>query len=193
MGRTVSLGSSLEQNEELTRAPDAFASKLDPDLKRPLVDLLQTAGPWIRRFPTARKLDEDHAAFQSQTPELHTAESILQHAREGDVVTSDDAEILDAALQAGRNAGVQSKKAGNWGVMSVRNLIFGAVAISVTGIASGAFKHIGDDLAGKSKLAKKATELLLNGEDALLKFVEGLPADMRSIVRALIDGLKAKE
>jgi hypothetical protein len=180
----------LEQDELLAVAPDAFASPLAPDLKRPLVDLLQTAGPWVRRFPTAKQLDEEHAAFKLEISILKFAEDVLTVARDEDVVTNDDADILDSALRAGHNPGLQSKKAGNWGIVSMRNLVVGTVAVAATSFTTGVFKHVGDDVASHSTLAKKSAELLLQGEGALLKFLEGLPADIRSIVRALVESLK---
>jgi len=192
-GELVSLGSSLEQDELLRSTPDAFASPLDPDLKRPLVDLLQTAGPWVRRFPTARKLDEEHAAFKSAASALKPAEQVLTAARDEDVVTNDDAEILASAIRSGHYPGLQSKKAGNWALMSMRNLVVGAVAVAAAGFTTGVFKNIGDEFASHSSLAKKATELLLRSEAALLEFVEDLPSDIRSVVRSLIQSLKVKE
>jgi hypothetical protein len=189
-GELVSLGSSAEQDDALKKIPDAFASPLDPDIRRPLLDLLQTAGPWIRSFPTARKLDDEHAAFTAPKTSLEPAKDVLNVAKDKDVVANDDAEILDAALDAGRNSGQQSQKAGNWGQTSIRNLVVGVVAIAATGVSTGAFRAIGEEFANNSVLARKTTELLLDGEDAIIKFVESLPADLRSIVNALLKVLK---
>jgi hypothetical protein len=186
----VSLGSFLEQDDDLRQEPNAFASPLDVDIRRPLMDLLQTAGPWLRRFPTARQLDEDHAAFQTPREAVEPARELVAAAETEDVVEEDDATILDGALRSGEQTGTQSLKARNWGVLSVRNLLVSAIGIAAAGIVTGAFEQIGNQVAEHSILAQKTIRLVLSSEDALGKFLSNLPADIRSAVRALIDDLR---
>jgi Leucine-rich repeat (LRR) protein len=186
----VSLGSFLEQDDDARQSPSAFSSQLDADIRRPLLDLLQTAGPWVRRFPSARELDEDHANFQTPRHAVEPALQILTTADDEAVIEGEDAQILEDALLAGGKSGVQSLKARSWGVLSVRNLIVGAMGVAAVGVASGASKQVGIEVARRSILAQKSIQLILSSEDALVQFLSSLPADIRSTVRALLDDLK---
>jgi hypothetical protein len=188
----VSLGSFAEQDEAVRSSLDAFVEPLAPDVRRCLLDLIQVAGPWVRQFPTARKLDDEHASFQAPHDEIPSARGMVLAARAEDVIRSGDAEILDGALAAGERLGHQSKKAGNFGVLSTRNLVLGAAAIAATGVAEGFFKHVGEEVGKQSILAEKTARLILDSEEPLLKFLESLPADVRTAVRALIAELKRR-
>jgi hypothetical protein len=186
----VSLGSFVEQDDSLRSSPESFASPLDADVRRPLVDLLQTAGPWIRRFPSARSLDEDHAAFHTPRHAVEPARELINAADEGAVIDVDDAQLLQDALRSNQTSGVQSLKARSWGILSVRNLVVGAMGVAAAGISAGAFKEIGGQFAKNSVLAEKSVRLLLTSEEALMRFLEGMPADIRVTVRALIDDMR---
>jgi Leucine-rich repeat (LRR) protein len=115
-GELVSLGSFLEQDDTLRKVPEIFASPLDADIRRPLADLLQTAGPWLRRFPTARQLDSEHATFKAPRESVDPARDIIDFASAEALIQENDADILDAALRAGERKTIQSVKAGSWGV-----------------------------------------------------------------------------
>lgn len=189
----VSIGTFVEQDDDLRAEPGTFASPLDADVRRPLVDFIQTAGPWIRRFPSARELDNDHAAFHAPRTAVQPAIQIIDAADEGAVIEGDDARILGEALRSGSRSGVQSEKARSWGVLSVRNLIVGAIGIAALNVSAGSLKEIGVEVAKNSRLAHKSIRLILSTEEALLQFLTSLPADIRSTVRALINDLKGSD
>ena len=101
----VSLGSYVEQDNEIKENPKADVEPLAPDIRRPLTDLVQSAGPWLRRFPTARRLDEEHAAFQTPKNRVPAAIKLITDADDREVVDSDDASIIQAALEVGQGTG----------------------------------------------------------------------------------------
>jgi Leucine rich repeat len=68
----VSLGSFVEQDDQVRETPTTFIEALELDVRRSLVDLIQTTGPWLRRFPTVVRLDDEHASFQKAIPPLTT-------------------------------------------------------------------------------------------------------------------------
>jgi hypothetical protein len=159
-------------------------------IRRPLVDLLQTAGPWTRRFPSAKALDNDHAAFQMSRQSIEPALQVVTIADDEAIIEDEDVRIIEAALRSGDASGLQSQKARGWGVLSVRNLIVGAMGVAALNLSGGAFKEIGVEVAKNSMLAQKSIQLIISSEAALLKFLANMPADIRAAVRALLDELK---
>jgi hypothetical protein len=59
-------------------------------------------------------------------------------------------------------------------------------------VTTGVFEGIGNQVAEQSILAKKTVQVMLTGEDALMKFLKTAPADIRAAVSALIEELKRK-
>ena len=79
------------------------ASAVDPldlDIRRAFVDLIRVAAPWVRRFPSARQLDDDAGAFLAR-PELYEAAVPIIEAAEGSNLISEiDARLLRAVIRA---------------------------------------------------------------------------------------------
>jgi Leucine-rich repeat (LRR) protein len=188
----VSLGSFLEQDNQTLENSQTFIEPLPLDVRRSLVDLIQTAGPWLRRFPGVQKLDEEHASFQTPRDKIPSARIVLTAAKDGKIVLADDAAILDDALDAGERSGHQSSKARNYGIFSVRNVAIGAAAFAAWNLAEGAIKHIGEEVSKDSTLAHKSVTLILKSEEALLRFLDDLPADIRAAVKTLIEDFKKR-
>jgi hypothetical protein len=187
----VSLGSFLEQDSEVRENPDPVVEPLPPDVRRSLADLVQTAGPWLRRFPTALKLDNEHASFHASSEKIPPAQKVLKLAEDEDIVRRSDAVVINSALAAGQHAGTQSHKAGGFGIFSVRNVVFGATAFVAAHLAEGYIEHVGGDIAKQSALAKKSISFLHDGEETLMRFLEDLPADIRAAVRTLIQEIRS--
>jgi hypothetical protein len=188
----VSLGSYVEQDNEIKENPKADVEPLAPDIRRPLTDLVQSAGPWLRRFPTARRLDEEHAAFQTPKNRVPAAIKLITDADDREVVDSDDASIIQAALEVGQGTGHQTGKARSYGVLSVRNLSMGAIGLVATSMIGGYFTGIGETIAQHSLLATKIEAFVLDNEVTLVRFISDLPADVRAGVRQLIEDLKER-
>jgi hypothetical protein len=188
----VSLGSFVEQDDEIRETIDTSIDGLASDVRRSLVDVIQTTGPWLRRFPSARKLDDEHASFQMQRDALPPAREMLTAVKQGEIVRGEDVAVVDDALNAGEHIGHQSGKARSYGIFSVRNVTFGAVGLVAAGLAEGFFKDIGEEVAKHSHLAKRSVVFLLKSEEVLLRFLDDLPADIRAAVRTLIDDLKKR-
>jgi Leucine-rich repeat (LRR) protein len=188
----VSLGSFVEQDTQIRENSETFIEPLPLDVRRSLVDLIQTAGPWLRRFPAAQKLDDENASFQAPREEVPPARIVLLAAKDGKIIFSGDAAILDDALGAGERSGHQSSKARNYSILSVRNVATTAVAFVALDLAEGALKQIGEEVGKDSTLAHKSVTFILKGEEKLLRFLDNLPADIRAAVRTLIEDFKKR-
>jgi hypothetical protein len=186
----VSLGSFVELDYQVLENSQTFIEPLPLDVRRSLVDLIQTAGPWLRRFPGVQKLDDGNSAFQTPREKVSPARIVLIAAKEGKVILSDDAAILDDALDAGERSGHQSSKARNYGILSVRNVATTAVAFVALALAEGALKQIGEEVTKDSTLAHKSVGFILKGEEELLRFLDNLSADIRAAIKTLIEDFK---
>jgi Leucine-rich repeat (LRR) protein len=188
----VSLGSFVEQDDEVRHKANTFIEALELDVRRSLVDLIQTTGPWLRRFPTVVKLDDEHASFLTPRDKVPPARKVLTAVKRRKIVRADDIAVLDDALDAGDHVGHQSSKARSYGVFSVRNVVIGTAALAATSLAEGFFDHIGEEVGKHSRLAEKSIALILKSEDALMHFLDDLPADIRAAVRTLVEELKKR-
>lgn len=186
----VSLGSFIDQDDEVQKSTNALFEPLVLDVRRALIDLLQSAGPWVRKFPTARRLDDEHSAFVVPRLSIQPAQNIVAFAEQKGVIHREHATILHTALSAGGHSGHQSNKAGNFGIFSVRNLVVGAAAIAATGFLGGVAKYVGEEFAKQSILAEKTLSLIVSSEKSLLEFLKNVPPDVRAVLRSIVDQLR---
>jgi hypothetical protein len=117
---------------------------------------------------------------------------LVAAAQKEKVIRKADADLLDTALAGGEHSGHQSQKARGFGIFSTQNFIFRATTLVATGLVLGASQQIGKEAAKDLVLAKKAVRMIVSAEEPLLRFLSGLPADIRAAVRDLIDKLKAE-
>ena len=78
---TISLGSFLDLDTRLRKSSDrSNADPLDLEVQRAFINLVRSAAPWLRRFPTARMLDEEAGAFLTRTNHFEAAAKIVEIA-----------------------------------------------------------------------------------------------------------------
>ncbi|MFB6415130.1 MULTISPECIES: hypothetical protein [Bradyrhizobium] len=184
----ITLGSFLELDARLRKSQDrSIADPLDPEVERAFFDLIRAAAPWVRRFPTARSLDDEAGAFL-QRPDLYgPAAEIIDTAQAVQVISPDDGELLRALSQAARRGEFQGQKAGARSIWSSKNLV---TAIGM--LLSLEIGMIGNEAATNSLIAKKGADFYLKAEAQVLRlFKDGAP-DVLLAVQALIDDLKEK-
>jgi hypothetical protein len=182
---SVSLGAYIEQDEHARANPRENINGLEGDVIRILRDLVITAAPWVRRFPTARSLDDEAREFQSARTDVESASKLLQRAEQVAALRVDDAKTLSVALDAGNRDAASANKARGWGIRTVRNL--GCVCIAGLGaIYLGFGKEIGVQIAKDSVIAKKIEKVILDGEKELIEILAHLPPDIRAALRAIL-------
>jgi hypothetical protein len=158
---------------------------LDPDIRRAFSDLIRVAAPWIRRFPTARKLDDEAGQFLTRSEQYDDASSIVTAAEEAAIITTADAKLMRGIIYAAKRGGFQGHKAGARGVWSSKNL---ASAIAL--VLSFEAGMIGNEAAGNSPIARKGAEFYLRAEREVLRLFEDAPDDVRQALIAMIDDLR---
>ena len=81
----------IERNEDARSGHATLSAPLDPDLLQALREFVFVAGPWVRRFPSGRALD-DLAREQEYPPEhVEPAIEFFRRIREASLVRDDDA------------------------------------------------------------------------------------------------------
>ncbi len=161
---TVELGSFLELDRSLQIRPDSAASPLDPELRRPLADLVRTAAPWVRRFPTAMSLDIESGQFLTNRMLFDPIEASFDRAHAVRLISEQDYQLLRALLEAARRGDFQGKKAGGWSLQSSRNLLVAAATIIATGLTSVYLGAVGSALATEFPVAMKSADFIAGEE-----------------------------
>lgn len=179
-GAAIELGSFLELDNRIRRGEASYAVGLEPDVRRPLEDAVRTIAPWLRRFPTARELDDETGQFLSQVSQIDTAERAIGAARSAEVIRPNDAAVLQGLIDAARRGSGVGAKAASRGVLSARNLAVAAASIPATEFLRER------TTAENSTIVRRADRFLVDAEGAILELVQDLPDDLRLALESLI-------
>jgi len=182
----LELGSYLEMDRSIARGEDGFASPLEPEVRRPLEDLIKTMAPWVRSFPTARAMDDEAGQFLTRDALLDPAAEAISIAQKVALLGDTDSEAIGALIAAAKRGEVQGIKAEQRSVLSVRNLITVSAGILGT-IAIGA---VGSAVATQSVLAQKAAVFFLQAEPPVLRLIASLPEDVRLAMELILSDLQ---
>lgn len=187
-GSTLELASFLEMDGKISQGLSSFATPLDPEIRRPMEDVVRTLAPWLRSFPSIRELDEEMGKFLSR--EVHTTPALgaLEKARRAELIIKDDAESIAGLLAADARGSTQGRKAGHRGFYSVRNLVFLAASLAGT-FAVGA---VSSNVSTRSVLVQRAGDFVISSERFILEMMEDLPHDVRLAFELLTRALEEK-
>ena len=186
---SVSLGAYVQQNEDALTNQAGMVDPLEADALRILRDLVTTAGPWIRRFPTGRLLDDEARQFSSSMSDIELATKFFQRVENAALIRDDDAKVVGVALNAGSGNGLQAQKAGGWGTKTVRNT--GIAMIGILAIVFGGYgKEIGAGFARHSEIAQRIQKVFLEGEGDLIELLSHLPSDLRAALHSVLDAMR---
>jgi hypothetical protein len=80
----IELGSFIELDDRLQNDTGSNATRLDPDMRRPLSDLVRNLAPWLRAFSSIRQLDDDASRFLLRAAEIQPSVAVVQ-GRDGPI------------------------------------------------------------------------------------------------------------
>ena len=183
----LELGSFPEQEFGLQRGSGSAADPLDPEVHRALSDLIRTAAPWLRQFPTIRELDEQLGEFLTRDDLLDPGATLINSAQNNDLVSSTDATAILALVEAAKRGEFQGAKARTRGVFTVRNLIIVVTTVVVLPFFVGA---AASKYAEKSPLMDNAGKFLVQSENEITALVADLPNDLRLAFQELLREIK---
>ncbi|MEP6355863.1 MAG: hypothetical protein ABJ081_04200 [Hyphomicrobiales bacterium] len=181
---TITLASFLQYNADLKAVPVGNKSPLDPDIVRMFSDLIRTAAPWVRNFPTARELDDNTGAFLDD-PKLFAPQAavVFKSAGEHDLISAEDRDLMISLLQALEREGYQAVKAGTRSTQSAKNFV-------ITVITTFALSAVSGNYGAKSPMIGKAGDWLVEREVQVTEFMANESPDIQEALQALFADLK---
>ena len=183
----LELGSFFEQDSKLQPGSASAADPLDPEVHRALSDLIRTAAPWLRQFPTIRELDEQLGEFLTRDDLLDPGATLINSAQNNALVSSTDATAILALVEAAKRGEFQGAKARTRGVFTVRNLLIVVTTVVVLPFFVGA---AASKYAEKSPLMDNAGKFLVQSENEITALVADLPNDLRLAFQELLREIK---
>ena len=186
---SVSLGGYMEQDEHARANPKGMIDELEAVIVRRLRDLITRAAPWIRRFPTARLLDDEARTFSYNESTIDPASSFLRRVWEAALIRDNEAKVVAVALNSGKVDAAIAGKARGWGIRSMRNAGLAILAIAGTA-AAGYSQEIGTEIAKNSQVAQRIERFVVDSEHELLDLLSHLPSDIRGALKSAVDALK---
>jgi hypothetical protein len=160
---SISLGGFVEQDAEARARPGGTVEPLETDELRFLRELATTAGPWIRRFPTGRMLDDETHEF-SPRGEIDPAMKFFRRAEQAALFRDDDAKAIRIALSANDRDAACANRARSWSILAVRNA--GIAMIRVLGVGAAE-----DGMRIATELVKRIEMVVLDSEEELLELL----------------------
>ncbi len=170
----LELGSFVELDQQLQANSQSFGSALDPEVRRPLSDLIRNLAPWLRAFPSIRETDDEANQFLVRASELEPTFDIVAEVSKHSLLAESDLEVFRQLHSAVERGEFQGLKAGGRAKRSALNLIIGA-AVFLGTIYTGA---IASDVATSSPLAHKAGQFLVSAEKSIEALLQDLPQDL---------------
>jgi len=116
------LAAHIERSEDARSGHATLSAPLDANLLQALREFVFVAGPWVRRFPSGRALDD--LAREQEYPPEHVEPTIefFRRVRDAGLVRYDDARAIWIALDAARSLSVPAAKARSWAIATVANV-----------------------------------------------------------------------
>ncbi len=181
---TLTIASYLQQDNDNRRGAVFSNAALSAEHRRQFTDFVRSLAPFVRRFPTVAKEDENAANFL-QRISVELSRSLLDSAHCGGVITDKDRDLMAALLAAMERNGLPAEKAGIRAHFSIRNLAFVAAMFVASTVAQGT--------AQKMVLYDKVTDWLAERGDEVTEIVADAPADIRATIEAILEDVKREK
>lgn len=181
----IELGSFVELDQQLVAGADSYALPLDPEVRRPLSDLVRNLAPWLRAFPSIREADDEASRFLAKAADLAPALDVVRAAGDHVLLTDADLEVFRQLHDAAGRGAFQGEKAAGRAKRSASNLVIGVVAFAGT-FFSGA---VSSDFATTSPLGHKVGQFLVHAEKSIGALMADLPQDLRFAITEFVEEL----
>jgi len=178
----LEIGSFVELDAQLTSGKASYAAPLDPEVGRPLADLVRTLAPWLRSFPSVREADDQAGRFLVQSSTLSPTFEVVEAASAHALLSEADLDVFRLLADAAARGTFQGQKAGGRVKRSASNLVIRAVAFAGM-FFSGS---VASDVSTTSPLVHKVGQFLVDAEKSIEHALADLPPDLRYSVTDFI-------
>jgi hypothetical protein len=183
----VAVADYLDQDRQLRSDPNSGnAPSLPANLRASLSTFVQIFAGWLLEFPTAAKREENAGFFKDALERLHLAKRVVFHIRSSNALRAEDLRLLEELLRSAHGQGPQAAKAKFFSLATVRRILFAAGRILATSAAGTVLGNYTES----SILLQRLTKLMLQGEGAVVDFIQDLPAASREALLNVIEFLK---
>ncbi|WP_245284881.1 formylglycine-generating enzyme family protein [Bradyrhizobium sp. th.b2] len=176
------IGRFLETDARVRAEPMLADGPLDPDIYGSLTDLVRTAAPWLRGFPTVAAMDDAAGKALVRTDIIQPVREFIRIARKEETISAHDADEVGSLAEAAGAEDFQGQKAAARAVGSAKNLLLASAVIAAAQIKAS----LEADALSRSILAQRVFASLALAEDQIEAIALTLPDDLRYALRALI-------
>ncbi len=156
-------------------------SPLEADRRRELESAIRAAAAFIRRFLTAKEIDDECGTFLARKELFETALQFVRAAGEATVISPHDTECLTVLLRNANTEGELAHKAASSGYLSARGLVSAAIGGYMALVTAAAVPP--DELVSATR------HLLVNAHDQIMEMLEGLSPDERHALTMELEDL----
>ncbi len=177
------LGGRLDLDDRI-RAGQSEDPALDLDVRGDLAHLVRLAAPWLRNFPSIRKLDDLAAVSLTDFADTASATRVIETAAQDHAIGPDDEQAMRTLAQASDDPEFVGRKARRRLVGGAGNLAL-SLAVTEAELQADALDLSNPDVKALAEATRKT--LIDAGLD-----IDGLPLpeDVRAALRSLIQGAK---
>ena len=181
----VSLGSFLEQDDRIVgQGRNTNTPCLSDSTRRALQDLVRTAAPLVREFPTARRKDDEAGAFLKEISGFRAAQRVFDAAQEKNLLEDETQVLIRQLIEAVERGDFQGTKAKRTTVGSAQALIRKTIEYTLAAYVSATFS-----IADLPEVQASA-ELLLSSRNQIVEIFSHSPEDLKIAINDLMDELE---
>jgi hypothetical protein len=186
---TACLGAYIERSKDARSSSTGEIAPLPADLLYCLSEAVFAVGPWVRRFPSGRALDEAAREFAFGRGELGRAAEFLECTQNAGLLDEDHGQVIWIAIEAGRDQSIPAAKARGWAIETVRNIAI-AMLEELRQMAEGRAAGNAAQSARYAGIGERIEEVIRTGKDALLQLVYPLSARIGAAVETALAQLE---
>jgi hypothetical protein len=160
------LAAHIERNEDARSGHATLSAPLDPNLLQALREFVFVAGPWVRRFPSGRALDDLARELEYPPEHVEPAIEFFRRVREAGLVRDDDARAIWIGLEAGRSLSVPAAKARSWTITTIANIAVALVKELAT-VPDGDRDETGENVNAPADTAERIERVIRESEGEL--------------------------
>ncbi len=153
------LGRFLETDLRVRDDPAQEHDPLDPDIHGLLTDLVQTAAPWLRGFPTVAAWDDAAGKVLVRANLFEPARDFARIARRLEAIPERDAAEMELLAATANVDDYQGRKAGSRTVGGAKNLMLAAAML----VAAASLNPVGPAPGARTLVARRAGITLAEG------------------------------